>query len=72
MFGCYLLEICSFLIKERKRVDLEARGDGEKPGRVEERKTNQDKSYEKIIYFQLGKKKTSRVSGEESGVKQKP
>ena len=39
MFGCFLLEACSFLMKDRKGVDLEERGGGEELGRVEERET---------------------------------
>lgn len=30
MFGCYLSEACSFLIRDRKEVVLDRRGDGEK------------------------------------------
>jgi hypothetical protein len=36
MFGCYLLEGCPFLIKDRKGVDLEGREDGKELGRVQE------------------------------------
>lgn len=29
MFGCYLLDICCFIIRDRNRVNLEGRGDRE-------------------------------------------
>jgi hypothetical protein len=29
MFGCHLLEACSFLRRDRKEVDLEGKGGGE-------------------------------------------
>ena len=35
MFGCYLLEACSFLMRDRKGVDLDGRRGGEELGGVE-------------------------------------
>lgn len=49
MFGCYLLEAGSFLMKDRKGVDLEERGGG--MGGVVREETNQATLYEKRIYF---------------------
>ena len=34
MFGCYLLEACSFLMRDRKGVDLEGRRGGKELGGV--------------------------------------
>ena len=39
IFGCYLLEACSFLMRDRKGVDLEGRRGGEDLGRVEGEET---------------------------------
>lgn len=35
MFGCYFLEACSFLTRDRKGVDWDGRGGGEGLGGVE-------------------------------------
>lgn len=35
MFGCFLLEACYFLMRNKKGVDLERRGGGEELGGVE-------------------------------------
>jgi hypothetical protein len=35
MFSCYLLQACSFLMRDRKEVDLEGRRRGEELGEVE-------------------------------------
>lgn len=35
MFGCYIFEACSFLMRDRKGMDLEEKGGGEKLGEVE-------------------------------------
>jgi hypothetical protein len=51
MFCCYLLEIGSFLMRDRKRVDEVGREAGERLGGVERVKCHQDILYEKIIYF---------------------
>lgn len=51
-FGCYLLQACSFLIRDRKRVDPEGREKGKELGRVEgeeREETNKDIFYEKRI-----------------------
>lgn len=37
LFDCYLLESCSFLLRDRKIVDLEGKGRGKELGKVEER-----------------------------------
>lgn len=37
MFRCYLLDVCSFLMRDRKIMDPDGRGDGEELG-VRERK----------------------------------
>lgn len=34
MFGCYLIEACSFTMRDRKEADLGRRGSGEELGRV--------------------------------------
>lgn len=34
-FGCYLLQACSFLVRDRRRVDLEERRGEEELGGVE-------------------------------------
>ena len=39
MFGCYLLEACSFLMRDRKGVDLDGRDGGEELGGVEGEET---------------------------------
>jgi hypothetical protein len=39
LFCCYLLAVCSFLIRGRKRVDLDGRRGGEELGGVEGGKT---------------------------------
>jgi hypothetical protein len=39
VFGCYLLEACCFLKRDRKRVDLEEWGSGKGLGELEGRKT---------------------------------
>ena len=52
MFGCYLLEVCSLLMRDRKGVNLKGRGGVEELGRVEEGENcNQDILNEKRIYF---------------------
>lgn len=51
IFGCYVLEICSFLITDRKEVDPEGRGGVEELGGVEGTHNN-DRMYTKRIYFQ--------------------
>ena len=38
MFGCYLLEACTFLMRDRKGADPEERGGGEELGGIEEEK----------------------------------
>lgn len=35
VFGCYLLKLCSFLMKDRNGVDAECRGDEEELGGTE-------------------------------------
>ena len=35
IFGCYLLEACSFLMRHKKEMDLDGRGGGEEIGKVE-------------------------------------
>ena len=39
MFGCYLLEACSFLMTDRKGVDPEKRRGGEELGGVQGRES---------------------------------
>ena len=39
LFGCYLLEACSFLMRDRKGVDLDGRDGGEELGGVEGEET---------------------------------
>ena len=52
MFGFYLLEVCSFLISDRKGVDAEKRS-GEELGEVGGRgKHNQGMLHEKGIYLE--------------------
>ena len=56
MVHCYLLEVCSFLMKDRKGMDLDGRRVGEKwEKRVE--KLYQGIIYEKRMYFHLKQKK---------------
>jgi hypothetical protein len=52
MFGCYILEACSLLMRDRGRVDLAGRGNGEELGRVKGWGSVNRIFYEKIIYFQ--------------------
>jgi hypothetical protein len=54
MFGYYLLEACSFLIRDRNGVDLEVRGPGKGLGSRERGKCKnviRIYLYEKTIYF---------------------
>lgn len=54
MFGYYLLEECSFLIKDKKGVDEDGRDGGDELEEVEGRgNSNWDILYMKIIYFQI-------------------
>lgn len=52
MFGYYLLEVCSFLIRDRNGVDLEVRGVGEKLGVEGGENVKRICLCEKITYFQ--------------------
>lgn len=53
LFGGYLLGACSFLLKDRKGVDLGGEERWEGPWRSGGRGScNQDILYEKILYFQ--------------------
>jgi hypothetical protein len=37
MFGCYLSEVCCFLMRDRNRVDLQGGGGGKGLERIERR-----------------------------------
>ena len=52
MFGCYLLEACSFLMRDRKGVDLEGKGGGEELGGINGGKTVIRIYYMRKTYFQ--------------------
>ena len=49
---CYLLEVYSFLMRDRKGMDLEVRGGGEEVRGVEE-DYNQDILYKLINYISI-------------------
>lgn len=57
MFCCYLLEMCSFILADRKGVDQERMGGGEKLGEVKEGETNQGILCEKRVFSIKGKMK---------------
>ena len=52
MFGCYLLGACSFLMRDRKGVDLEGKGGGEELGGINGGKTVIRIYYMRKTYFQ--------------------
>ena len=58
MFCCYLLEVCSFLMRHRKGIDLDERGDREELGRVKGGETRRRIYYVKIesIFNKRGKR----------------
>lgn len=51
MFCCYLSEARSFLMRDRKEVDLDGRGGGEEPGGTERGDTSQGLLCEKKNLF---------------------
>lgn len=55
MFGCYLLEACSFQLKDRKRVDSDSKRGGEKLQGLEERENAIRIYFMRIKIFQINK-----------------
>lgn len=55
MFGCYLLEACSFQLKDRKRVDSDSKRGGEKVQGLEERENAIRIYFMRIKILQINK-----------------